>query len=124
MFEEKQKITAKVILKSRDEERKEGEYLPDLDVVIETARFFRDAGFRVTPNHLTLRLKGEIDLFQRMFNVSLNLVVNDAWGDVFVEVAGSLRIPEVLKDVLVTVDFNSEMGGNRYQVRRLLQAET
>ena len=104
-----QEITATIIIKSPDEyvsSRGEidaqqallGDYLPDLQTIVDTARYFRDAGFQVRPKQNCINIAGSIPQFEAMFGVQ---PVHSAR----MQGRGYERVPERLQDILVRIIF-------------------
>jgi len=104
-----QEMNATIIIKSPDVSESSrgkinpmqaglGDFLPDLQTVINTSRYFRDAGFRVRPNHDCINIKGSSTLFESMFGLHL-------MQDGAVNGPNTLHVPESLKDILVRVIF-------------------
>ena len=76
-----------------------GDFLPDLQTVIQAARYFRDAGFRVRPNNDCINIASSQSLFESIFGVHL-----DTDSD---ETSGPVCVPERLRDILVRVIFSN-----------------
>lgn len=104
-----QEMNATIIIKSPDVSESSrgminpmqaglGDFLPDLQTVINTSRYFRDAGFRVRPNHDCINIEGSSMLFESIFGHHF------LQGDE-VEGTNALHVPESLKDILVRVIF-------------------
>lgn len=102
-------IKATVIIKSPDEHENSrgkicannarlGDFLPDLQTVMETARYFRDAGFKVTPSQNCVDIKGSVVQFETVFGVNLLEHPEKACID-------KMRIPRLLKGILVKLVF-------------------
>jgi len=102
-------IKATVIIKSPDEYENSrgkisannarlGDFLPDLQTVMDTARYFRDAGFKVTPSQNCVDIKGSVVQFETMFGV--NLLEHPEKACI-----GQMRIPRFLKNILVKLVF-------------------
>jgi hypothetical protein len=105
-----QEINATVIIKSPDESDSSrgminpmqaglGDFLPDLQTVINAARYFRDAGFRVRPNNDCINIEGSSTLFEAIFGIHLGQDIDNA--------ANNIHVPERLKDILVRVIFSN-----------------
>ena len=110
----KQEINATVIIKSPDDlvssrgeisaqQARPGDYLPDLQTIIETSRYFRDAGFNVRPKQNCITIKGSISQFEAMFGVRLGQQVE-------IGGVGYERVPELLQDILVRIIFPGMRG--------------
>ncbi len=104
-------INATIILKSADEgmssrgqisahQARLGDYLPDLQTIVDTARYFRDAGFTVRPKHHYINIEGSRQQFESMFGVQLGRQME-------IDAPGYECIPDMLKDILVRVIFPS-----------------
>ena len=104
-----QEIDAMVIIKSADEDvssrgiinanqARLGDYLPDLQTIIDAARYCRDAGFNVIPTRYSLTIKGSRKLFEAMFGVQLHKGMQMSG-------VGYERMPELLKGILVRIIF-------------------
>jgi hypothetical protein len=97
-----QQITATVVLKSPEESDRAygmvGDFLPDLENIIQAAHFFRDAGFMVSPYQNHLRLTGDTKLFESVFDVELQLNAD-------VTCIGNICVPGPLRDVFVRIIF-------------------
>jgi hypothetical protein len=104
-----QEINATVIIKSPDEDvssrgqisahqARLGDYLPDLQTIIDTARYFRDAGFNVRPKQNCITIEGSKLQFESMFGVQLG-------EPMALDGVGYERVPERLKDILVRIIF-------------------
>ena len=104
-----QEINATVIIKSPDEDissrgqisahqARLGDYLPDLQTIIDTARYFRDAGFNVMPKQNCITIEGSILQFESMFGVQPGEQMK-------LDGVGYERVPELLKDILVRIIF-------------------
>lgn len=102
-------INATVIIKSPDEtvssrgtisahQARLGDYLPDLQTIVDTARYFRDAGFNVRPKQNCIDIAGSVAQFEAMFGVQFGRQVE-------IEGVGFQRVPELLKDILVRIIF-------------------
>ena len=109
-----QEISATVIIKSPDEQvssrgpisprqARLGDYLPDLQTVIDTARYFRDAGFKVMPNPNRIDISGSVLQFESMFGLTMHQGV-DTSG------VGYERVPASLQDILVRIIFPHTWG--------------
>ena len=77
-----------------------GDFLPDLETIIHSARYFRDAGFHVLPKHNCIKLSGSASQFESMFGICIPVA----------EMAkiGNVKIPELLDGVLVRVIFQHD----------------
>jgi len=82
------------------EEAEVGDYVPDLDTVIRTARYFRDAGFKVFPKRHYLKISGSVFQFERIFGMSIH-------GPKRIESLSSVRIPKILNGTLVRLIFQN-----------------
>jgi len=102
-----EEVSALVILKSREEgfyldpawlqtQALPGDFVPGLSTIIESARFFRDSGFKVCPSPMTLRIKASAYHFEQLFGIRITGSGQDAS-----DVQGRLRIPEKIRDVFV-----------------------
>jgi len=107
-----QLVDAIVILKSRfdrqsykgeiaQENVQVGDFLPDLDTIVQSARYFRDAGFHVFPKQNCIRLSGSVSQFESMFGVYIQPGAE-------VACIGNVRVPDLLEGVLVRVLFQSQ----------------
>jgi len=107
-----QSISANVIIKSPDEQgtyrgnitadqAEVGDYMPDLDTIVQTARYFHEAGFQVTPKNNYLNISGLPNKFEEMFGINL-------FGGSGVACIGNFNIPDTLDDVLIRVVFPGE----------------
>ncbi len=104
-----QEINATIIIKSPDEvdsnrgkisaqQARLGDYLPDLQTVIDTARYFRDAGFNVRPRQNCINIAGSTTQFEAMFGVQFGQQMD-------MDGVGYRYVPELLKDILVRIIF-------------------
>jgi len=100
-------IKARVIIKSsgvdnransRLNEKKLGEYLPDLKAVMDAARYFRDAGFKVSPSKNSVDIKGSVTLFENVFGV--NLLEHPEKASL-----SNMRVPHLLRNILSKLIF-------------------
>lgn len=107
-----QSIDAVVILKSRNDEQgykselaqdsaQVGDYLPDLDTIIQSSRYFRDAGFTVLPKQNCIRISGSSSQFESMFGVYIQPGAK-------VGCVGNIRVPDLLDGVLVRLLFQEQ----------------
>ncbi len=105
-------INANVIIKSPGEQvafrgnataaqAEVGDYMPDLDTIVQTARYFHEAGFQVTPRNNYLTISGLPGKFEEMFGINL-------FGGSGVACIGNFTIPDMLDDVLIRVVFPGE----------------
>jgi len=105
-------LEATVILKSRHDlgsykgeiaanHAQLGDFLPDLDTIVQSARFFRNAGFRVLPSQNCIRISGTTGQFQSMFGVYFQP------GAASTSI-GSIQVPDLLEGVLVRLLFQGE----------------
>ncbi|NOY66969.1 MAG: hypothetical protein GXP13_06125 [Gammaproteobacteria bacterium] len=75
-----------------------GDYLPDLETIVKSARYFRDAGFYVMPKQNCIKIIGTISQFESMFDIFIPSIVD-------VASIANVRVPELLKGTLVRVIF-------------------
>jgi len=80
-----------------------GDYLPDLETVIQTARYFRDAGFKVLPKRHYLKISGSIFQFENIFGASIH-------GSERIDSVNNSRIPEMLNGILVRMIFQNHLA--------------
>jgi len=80
-----------------------GDYLPDLHTVVTTARYFRNAGFKVHPHQDHVRIYGSMSQFEQQFDMHLQGMIDDSAG-------AHVRIPRLLEDVLVRVMFSRQLA--------------
>lgn len=107
-----QEVSAMVILKSRDEgfyldpmwlqkQALPGDFVPGLSTVIESARFFRDSGFKVCPSPMTLRIKASAARFEEIFGIRIS-------GPGRSDYQGRLLVPDKIRDVFVRLILNGD----------------
>jgi len=85
----------------RDDEAVVGDYLPDLQTVVTTSRYFRNAGFKVSPYQDHIRINGSVNQFEQHFDIEP--------GDIMAaNKHEAVQVPKRLESVLVRVIFSQK----------------
>lgn len=111
MSDRQYEMDAMLIIRSEDEQVSSrgcisndqavpGDYLPDLQTIIDTARYFRDAGFNVVPKRYLIKIKGPAGLFESIFGSLCGSSDSHACQ----------RLPDWLRRILVRVVLSATDG--------------
>jgi subtilase family serine protease len=81
------------------------EFQPSEQVTKDATNRFKQLGFAVFSNGLTLTIEGEKSLFEKVFKVKLTLEKNGRTGRIEVRSDKQLSIPDSLSDIVEKVVF-------------------